>query len=70
MKDVNKKYLIQPFDELVNSKGFINTKNTQHIIVGTTGLGKTYTCFMNFFLILFNKHDLDLIIFTIKKSKI
>ena len=70
MKDVNKKYLIQPFDELVNSKGFINTKNTQHIIVGTTGLGKTYTCFMNFFPILFNKHDLDLIIFTYPNTEV
>jgi len=69
-KDVTDKYLIEPFNKLINKKGFATNKEKMYIIRGTTGLGKTYTTFNNFIPTLFGEHNLDLIIYSYPKTEV
>ena len=69
-KDVTKKYLTEPFNNLINKKGFATNKNTMYIIRGTTGLGKTYATFNDFIPALFGKHNLDLVIYSYPKTEV
>jgi hypothetical protein len=69
-KDVTKKYLTEPFNNLINKKGFATNKNTMYIIRGTTGLGKTYATFNDFIPTLFGKHNLDLVIYSYPKTEV
>ena len=58
------KYLINPFMKEVNHTGFPTSNNEFKMIIGTTGLGKTYTTFNTFIPYLFDEKDLDVILFT------
>jgi hypothetical protein len=58
------KYLINPFMKEVNHTGFPTSNNVFKMIIGTTGLGKTYTTFNTFIPYLFDEKDLDVILFT------
>ena len=58
------KYLIKPFDNLINSKSYATKNNTFNLIVGTTGLGKTYTTFTHYIPELIDKFNLDGVIFS------
>ena len=69
-KDVTKKYLTEPFNNLINKKGFATNKEKMYIIRGTTGLGKTYATFDNFIPTLFGKHNLDLVIYSYPKTEV
>jgi hypothetical protein len=68
--NVTDKYLIKPFNKLINKKGFATNKEKMYIIRGTTGLGKTYTTFNEFIPTLFGKHNLDLIIYSYPKTEV
>ena len=57
------KYLINPFMKEVNHKNFPTSNNVFKMIIGTTGLGKTYSTFNTFIPYLFDEKDLDLILF-------
>jgi len=68
---IDEKYLIKPFDKCISKKSFPNDKNKMRIIVGTTGIGKTYSTFNYFMPILFDKnHDLDLIIYSYPQTEV
>jgi hypothetical protein len=69
-KDVTDKYLIEPFNKLINKKGFATNKEKMYIIRGTTGLGKTYATFTKFIPTLFGKHNLDLVIYSYPKTEV
>ena len=69
-KCVTEKYLTEPFNKLINQKGFATNKDTMHIIRGTTGLGKTYATFDNFIPTLFSTHNLDLVIYSYPKTEV
>ena len=64
MANVTKKYLTKPFDNMLKDKDFHTDTNMMKIIVGTTGLGKTYTMYNSFIPTLFEKNDLDIIFVT------
>tara|TARA_R110002049_G_scaffold305378_1_gene501928 strand:+ start:101 stop:1546 length:1446 start_codon:yes stop_codon:yes gene_type:complete len=66
----DEKYLIEPFNKFINKKGFATNINTMNMIVGTTGLGKTYRTFNKFIPTLFEEHDLDCIIYTYPMTEI
>ena len=68
--NLNEKYLIKPFMKELNSPGFSTSINLFKMIVGTTGLGKTYTTFNTFIPHLFNEKDLDLIIFSYPNTEV
>ena len=68
--NLNEKYLIKPFMKELNSPGFSTSNNVFKMIVGTTGLGKTYTTFNTFIPHLFNEKDLDLIIFSYPTTEV
>ena len=67
---IDERYLIKPFNELINSKDFATTKNIMNIIVGTTGLGKTYQTFNSFIPTLFEKHKLQLVVYSYPGTEI
>ena len=68
--NLNEKYLIKPFMKELNSPGFSTSNNVFKMIVGTTGLGKTYTTFNTFIPHLFNEKDLDLVIFSYPTTEV
>jgi hypothetical protein len=68
--NLNKKYLIKPFMKRITEKGFSTANNVFNMIVGTTGLGKTFTTFNTFIPHLFNKKNLDLVIFTYPTTEV
>ena len=67
---IDEKYLINPFTKVIESKGFPTSTNLFKLIVGTTGLGKTYTTFNHFIPKLFEEHNLDLIIFSYPQTEV
>lgn len=69
-KDVEKKYLVEPFNKIISKKGFATNKRKMYIIRGTTGLGKTFVTFDKFIPTLFGKHNLDLIIYSYPKTEV
>ena len=58
------KYLINPFMEEIKNKDFSSSNNIFKMIIGTTGLGKTYTTFNTYIPYLFDNDDLDLVLYT------
>ena len=68
--NLNDKYLIKPFMKRITEKSFSTDNNVFNMIVGTTGLGKTYTTFNTFIPHLFNKKDLDLVIFSYPTTEV
>ena len=72
MKDLTleQKYLINPFTKEINSKGFPTSTNEFKLIVGTTGLGKTYSSFNSMIPTLFEDHNLDLVIYSYPMTEV
>lgn len=68
--NITDKYLVNPFNKLIDKKGFATHKNSMKIIRGTTGLGKTFATFNEFIPTLFGKHNLDLIIYSYPKTEV
>ena len=70
MKDLTleQKYLINPFTKEINSKGFPTSTNEFKLIVGTTGLGKTYSSFNSMIPTLFEDHNLKLVIYSMPQT--
>ena len=55
--NLTNKYLIDPFMKEVNHTGFPTSNNVFKMIIGTTGLGKTYTTFNTFIPYLFDEKE-------------
>lgn len=62
-------YLVNPFNELINSKDFSNVRETMHIFRGVTGQGKTYTCIQDWIPALLHK-GLRLIVYSVPFNEI
>jgi len=68
--NLTNKYLINPFMKEIKSKDFSSSNNIFKMIIGTTGLGKTYTTFNTYIPHCFDNEDLDLVLFTYPKTEV
>lgn len=67
-----KKYLVDPFLDEINSDEFATSTNEMKLIVGTTGIGKSWATFRYFIpeLLRPDRHNLDLVIYTYPMTEI
>ena len=63
-------YLIEPFYSMVDNPNFSARTQEAKLLVGVTGQGKTYYTATNFTPYLFDKHDMDLVIYTYPQTEI
>tara|TARA_R110002020_G_scaffold271548_1_gene486761 strand:- start:463 stop:1890 length:1428 start_codon:yes stop_codon:yes gene_type:complete len=63
-------YLTKPFYNLVDDPNFSSRTQEAKVFVGMTGQGKTYLTATEFVPYLFNKHDMNLVIYTYPLTEI
>ena len=63
-------YLIEPFYSMVDNPNFSARTQEAKLLVGVTGQGKTYYTATNFTPYLFDKHDMDLVVYTYPQSEV
>lgn len=68
--NINNKYLVEPFLKEVKSKKFAESTNLMKMIIGTTGLGKTYCTHNEFIPYLFEEEDLELVLYTYPNTEV
>ena len=68
--NINNKYLVEPFRKEVTSKKFAESTNLLKMIVGTTGLGKTFCTYNEFIPYLFEEEDVELVLYTYPNTEV
>ena len=68
--NVNNEYLVKPFLKEVTSKNFAESTNLMKMIIGTTGLGKTYCTHNEFIPYLFEEEGLELVLYTYPNTEV
>ena len=63
-------YLIGPFYSMVDNPNFSARTQEAKLLVGVTGQGKTHYTATNFTPYLFDKHDMDLVVYTYPQKEI